>query len=65
MIMAKIIKRTDSLTEPPLISRLCRQLSPPRGSRIIKNDSLTELPLTTALTGGASPQGEAYFESNN
>ena len=28
MIMEKIIKRTDSLTEPPLISRLCRQLSP-------------------------------------
>ena len=28
MIMATIIKRTDSLTEPPLISRLCRQLSP-------------------------------------
>ena len=28
MIMAKIIKRTDSLTEQPLISRLCRQLSP-------------------------------------
>ena len=32
MIMAKIIKRTDALTEPPL---------------------------TTALTGRASPQGEA------
>ena len=28
MIMATIIKRTDSLTELPLISRLCRQLSP-------------------------------------
>ena len=35
MIMATIIKSTDSLTEPPL---------------------------TTALTGRASPQGEAYFE---
>ena len=33
MIMAKIIKRTDSLTEQPL---------------------------TTALTGRASPRGEAY-----
>ena len=32
MIMAKMIKRTDSLSEPPL---------------------------TTALTGRASPQGEA------
>ncbi len=28
MIMATIIKRADSLTELPLISRLCRQLSP-------------------------------------
>ena len=28
MIMATIIKRTDSLSELPLTSRLCRQLSP-------------------------------------
>ena len=28
MIMAMIIKRADSLAELPLISRLCRQLSP-------------------------------------
>ena len=33
---------------------------------IIKStDSLTELPLTTALTGRASPQGEACFEGDN
>ena len=61
MIMAKIIRSTDSLTEPPLTTASRRSL-PPRGRRIIKNDSLTELPLTTALTGRASPQGEACFE---
>ena len=32
MIMEKIIKRTDSLTEPPLTTASRRSL-PPRGSR--------------------------------
>ena len=56
MIMAKIIKRTDSLTEPPLTTASRRSL-PPRGSRIIKNDSLTELPLTTASRRSLPPRG--------
>ena len=73
MIMAKIIKRADSLTEPPLTTASRRSL-PPRGSlNIRKNFNLSSLgatrhsprrgkqdtPLTTALTGGASPRGEA------
>ena len=32
MIMAKMIKRTDSLTELPLTTALTGRASPPRGS---------------------------------
>ena len=55
MIMAKIIKRTDSLTEQPLTTASRRSL-PPRGSR---EQRLTIFALLCAST---MRQGEAYFE---
>ena len=53
MIMAKIIKRTDSLTEPPLISRLCRQLSP-------RGEAAKRLTIFADFCDSKKKQGEAY-----
>ena len=53
MIMAKIIKRTDSLTEAPLISRLCRQLSP-------RGEAAKRLTIFALLCASTMRQGEAY-----
>ena len=60
MITAKIIKRTDSLTELPLISRLPAE-PPPKGKPISKaiikfSDGFVTIRYET---GDARPQGEA------
>ena len=53
MIMAKIIKRTDSLTELPLTSRLCRQLSP-------RGEAAKRLTIFADFCDSKKKQGEAY-----
>ena len=53
MIMATIIKRTDSLTELPLISRLCRQLSP-------QGEAAKRLTIFANFCDSKKKQGEAY-----
>ena len=53
MIMATIIKRTDSLSELPLISRLSRQLSP-------RGEAAKRLTIFADFCDSKKKQGEAY-----